>query len=176
MFGYRARSDVVCLQVTEADGVFWHVTRPIYHSDILVADPWWDRSRKCSSGRQSGRRCVDEYHRCHQAVTCLARCLAGYAVSDLDVCPVSSILQMSVCSLSSLRHLFQVNLKLEFKLLMPAKACGLGSMNRGLILCCHPAVLKAGQWWQANRGCRGVAQARHALKEFERLIWNVLII
>lgn len=84
---------------------------------------------------------MDEYHRCHQAVTCLARCLAGYAVSDLDVCPVSSILQMSVCSLSSLRHLFQVNLKLEFKLLMPAKACGLGSMNRGLILCCHPAVL-----------------------------------
>lgn len=39
LLGYRVRSDVVCLQVTEADGFFWHVTRPIYHSDILVAHP-----------------------------------------------------------------------------------------------------------------------------------------
>lgn len=95
LFGYSARSDVVCLQVTEADGVFWHVTRPIYHSDILVADSWWDGSRKCSSGRQSERRRVDEYHCCHQGVTCLACCFASNSVSDLDICPVSSILQMA---------------------------------------------------------------------------------
>lgn len=35
--------------------------------------------------------------------------------------------------------LLQVNLELEFKLVRPAKAHGLGSTNRGLIWCCHPA-------------------------------------
>lgn len=164
LFGYRAGSDVVCLQVTEADGVVWHVTRAIYHADILVTHPWWDRSWKCSSGTQSERRCVDKHHCCHQALTGLARCLAGNAVTDLDICPVSSILQMSLGSLASLHNLFQVNLELELKLVIPAKACGSGSTNWGLIWCCHPTVFKAGQWRQANRGCQGVAQGRHALE------------
>lgn len=63
-------TDVVCLQVAEADGFLWHVTRPIYHSDIPVAHSWWDRSRKCSSGRRSERRWlqnVDERRCCHRA-------------------------------------------------------------------------------------------------------------
>lgn len=64
----------------------------------------------------------------------------------------------------SLGYLVQVNLELEFKLVTAAKACGSGSTNRGLILCCHPAGLKAGQWRKANRGCRDLAEARRALK------------
>lgn len=38
-----------------------------------------------------------------------------------------------------LRYLFQVNLELEFKLVTPARARGVGSTNRGLIWCCHPS-------------------------------------
>lgn len=61
-------------------------------------------------------------------------------VRDLDAWPLSSTLQMSLCSLA-LCYRFQVNLELEFKLVTPAKARGSGSTNRGLIWCCHPAGL-----------------------------------
>lgn len=142
LFDYRAGSDVVCLQVTEADGFFWHVTRPIYHSDILVTHPWWDGSRKCSSGRRSGRRWIqslDEHHCCHQAVTCLALCLAGNPVRDLDVLACFIYITDVFVQPGSLRYLFQVNLELQFKLVTPAKARGSGSTNRGFIWCYHPA-------------------------------------
>lgn len=138
-FDFESGSDVVCFQVTEADGVFWHVTRPIYHSDILVAHPWWDRSRKCSSGRQSERGCVDEHLCCQQAVTCLARSLAGDAVSDLVTGPVSSILQMSWCSRASFHYLFQANLELEFRLV---RLVVWGSWSEGLSGAAIPLPLR----------------------------------
>lgn len=149
LFSYIAGFDVICLQVTKADDFFWHVTRPIYHSDILVAHSWWDRSRKCSSGRRSeGRwiRSVDEDQCCHQAVTCLALRLAGNQPRR-QPCQGSGRLASFIyitdvfVQPGSLRYLFQVNLELEFKLVTPANAPGSGSTNRGLIWCCHPAGL-----------------------------------
>lgn len=66
----------------------------------------------------------------------------------------------------SFRYLFQVNLELEFKLVTPAKACGSGVQIEGLSgAAIRLAFHKAGEWQQANRGCRGLAQARHALKK-----------
>lgn len=51
LWGLRSiGSDLVW--VLELDGPFWHITRPIYHSDMVVAHLWWSRSRKCSSGRR----------------------------------------------------------------------------------------------------------------------------
>lgn len=77
-----------------------------------------------------------------------------------------------VFGLTSPHNLFQVNLELQLKLVIPAKACGSGGTNWGLIWSCHPTVFKAGQWRQANRRLR---LDMHS-KEFSRLFWNVLVL
>lgn len=134
---------VICLRVTETASFFWLITRPFYHSDILVPHRWWDMLRKCCSGRQSERRWIqsmDRHYCCLQAVTSLALYITSNPIRNLDVWALSSTLQMSLCSLALL-YLFQVNSEVKFKLVTEAKACGLGSTNWGLIWCCHPAGL-----------------------------------
>lgn len=139
--GYREWS--VCSWQRQPASSVWLITRPFYHSDILVPHRWWDMLRKCSSGRQSERRWIQSMGKqycCLQAVTSLALYITSNPIRNLDVWALSSTLQMSLCSLALL-YLVQVNYEVKFKLVTRAKACGLGSTNRGLIWCCHPAGL-----------------------------------
>lgn len=124
----------------ELDGPFWRVTRPIYHSDTVVAHLWWSRSRKCSSRRRRvetrglSAAVVSRQWPVWLAAPWLTLSLIWtFALFRLYCgCPGAA----SLCSL------VQVNFELKFRLVAPGglnhlSAAARGQPTVGSYRCCH---------------------------------------
>lgn len=146
---------MVCLQEAAVDGFFQHVIKPIYHSDTLLAHPWWERSSKCSWGRRSDRRWIQSadvtrlWPVCHSAMLASPsgiwtrrlfhlhyRCLCAAGPTPLSLSG----------NLWTWVHAYKKRPRLV----------AFGGTNWRLICCCHPAgwPVASGQKWGLEPFCR----------------------
>lgn len=102
----------------------------------------------------------------------------GNAVSDLDVCPVSALLRMSLCRTVLLAPLSRPGKFRTWAQTCSAPGRGTWLGERGIEALSGPTVRPS--WRLASGGrpaeCHGGARGRYELKRASRRIWDVLIV